>query len=187
MRNTIAKRYSSGLFDLAHEKELIDVISNDCQGILLAFDENVYLSSFLQNPKIEMLEKGQLLDKSLKNHVNLYTYDFVRLLLEKGRIQHLKDCVQNFLVLADIHKGLLDVDVTSALKLDEIQKEKLQKQLEVSTNKKVTINNIINPTILGGLIIKIGNNVIDGSVKSKITKVKESLLKAQVMEVEVRE
>lgn len=187
MRNTIAKRYSKGLFDLAKERNLIDDIAADCQAVLQAFESNPSLTSFLQNPKIQKKDKELLIENAFKSNVNQYTYDFIRLLTEKGRIQFLRECAQYFLVLTDVHKGLIDVDVTSALELSAAQMMELQKKLEQSTSKKVNINRSIDPTILGGMIIKIGNKVIDGSIRTKISKIKESLLKAQVMEVEVRE
>ncbi len=187
MRSTIAKRYAKGLFDVAGNNGLIDQISADCLGILKSFEENPDLNIFLQNPKIPKAEKQSILENALKSKVNRYTYDFISLLVDKGRIQHLKDCLEFFIVLSDEAKGIMDVEVTSAILLDEGQLNKLKNRLEESTKKQININNLVNPDILGGLVIKIGNKVMDGSIQNQILKLKESLLKAQVMEVEVRE
>lgn len=187
MKNTIANRYAQGLFNLAKEKSLVEDILKDCEGILTIYKGNESLQAFLENPKVTKAQKQEIFEKGIKESINQFTYDFIMLLIDKGRIAQLKNSLNQFITLSNIAKGLLDVQVTSASELSPEQKESLKSQLEKATGKTIEIENIIDPLIIGGLIIKIGNNVIDGSLRNQINKIRESLLKAQVMEIEVRE
>lgn len=187
MKNTIANRYAQGLFNLAKENKIVDEILNDCESILKIYEVNKNLQVFLENPKVLKEQKQQVFKTSIKESVNQFTYDFIMLLIDKGRISQLRNSLNQFIILSNIDKGLMDVQVTSASELAIEQKESLKTQLEKASGKTIKIENIIDPQIIGGLIIKIGNNVIDGSLKYQINKIRESLLKAQVMEIEVRE
>ena len=187
MKNTIANRYAQGLFNLAKERSLVDEIFKDCEAILEIYEGNKSLQAILENPKVSKDQKKQLFEEGFKESINQFTYDFIMLLIDKGRISQLKSSLNQFIILSNIAKGLLDVQVTSATELVTEQKESLKVQLEKATGKTIEIQNIIDPHIIGGLIIKIGNNVIDGSLRNQVNKIRESLLKAQVMEIEVRE
>lgn len=187
MRNTIANRYALGLFKIADENSLIEDIMSDCQSLIDVFDQNESLEEVLANPKISKESKLEIFEQGIKGHIHQFTYDFICLTIDKGRVSHLKQSLIRFIELSNVAKGLINVEVTSATQLNPEQIEKLQGQLEKSTSKKININSFIDPEIIGGLIIKVGNNVIDGSIKNQINKIRESLLKAQVTEVEVRE
>lgn len=187
MKNTIANRYAQGLFNLAKEKSLVEEILNNCEAILEIYEKNLSLQAFLENPKVSKEQKQQVFETSIKESVNHFTFDFIMLMIDKGRISQLKSSLKQFVTLTNIAKGLLDVQVTSASELTLEQKESLKAQLEKATGKTIEIENIVDPQIIGGLIIKVGNNVIDGSLRNQVNKIRESLLKAQVMEIEVRE
>ncbi|SHJ80640.1 ATP synthase F1 subcomplex delta subunit [Anaerobranca californiensis DSM 14826] len=187
MKSTIANRYALGLFKIAEENNLVDKITEDCLFLMEVFNSTPELQKILENPKISKEDKFNLINQGLKESLHHYTIDFIALMVEKGRASQLKDSLARYVTLAEKAKGLINVEVTSAVELEGEQIQRLRKGLVKMTGKEVNIKNFTDPSILGGLIIKIGNKVIDGSIKNQIDKIKNSLLKVQVMEVEVRE
>ncbi|SET16477.1 ATP synthase F1 subunit delta [Anaerobranca gottschalkii] len=187
MKSTIANRYALGLFKIAEENNLVDRITEDCLFLMEVFNTTPELQRIFENPKISKEDKLSLINQGLKDNLHQHTIAFIALMVEKGRASQIKDSLASYVNLAEKAKGLINVEVTTAIELDEEQIQRLREGLIKMTRKEINIKSIKDPSILGGVIIKLGNKVIDGSIKHQIDKIKDSLLKAQVMEVEVRE
>jgi F-type H+-transporting ATPase subunit delta len=103
------------------------------------------------------------------------TANFLQLLVKNRRLFALRDIVSGFRRLLADHRGEVTAEVTSAVPLSEAQTEELKATLKAKTGKTVTLNTTVDPSILGGLIVKIGSRMIDTSIRSKLNALKYAM------------
>lgn len=138
------------------------------------------LRRFLNNRIVNYSQKKAALESIFAKHVDKSTFNLIYLLLEKKREGILKDITGNFLSLYNLHHGIIEATIYSANELDDKQKSALIKQLESSTGKNVKISTKIDSDMIGGLMVRIDDTVIDGSVKYKLNQLKEKFTSAAV-------
>jgi F-type H+-transporting ATPase subunit delta len=128
--------------------------------------------SFLENPRLSLEVKKQLLQDSLPG-VSPLALNFVYFLTAKGRLGIFEQVVAEYERFVDAHYGIDHAEVTTAVPLEEGDKNKLADRLAaVLSRKKVVIENKVEPAIVGGMIARIGDKLIDGSLRSKLSSLK---------------
>lgn len=167
-----ARRYAKALLQSALEQDILDDVEKDIRFILNTVEDSRDLVVFLKSPIIKKEDKQEVLSKIFGEHISGETKSLLRLLSEKNRESILKDICIGFLELFNEYKGIIQVEVTTAYKLNDSQRDELQKALASSTGKIVEMNVSIDPEIMGGVIVRIDDTVMDGSVKHKIRKLK---------------
>lgn len=172
MISKAARRYSKALLQSALEQDILDDVVNDVRFILATVKNSRELTVFLNSPVITPEDKKQALSSIFDEHISKETRSLLRLLSEKQRENLLQDICLGFIKLYNEYKGIIQVDVTSAFELDEKEKKSLHEALIQSTGKKVEMDVQIDPDIMGGIIVKIDDTVLDGSVRHKIRKLK---------------
>lgn len=172
MVSKAARRYAKALLQSALEKDKLGKVKKDIRFIYETVEDSNDLRIFLKSPIIKSEDKLKALSDIFGKHISNETMDLLRLLSEKRREKLLKDICTGFLELYSEHMGIIRVDVVSAFELDTKQKEALQDELVERTGKKVEMDITVNPNLIGGLVVKIGDTVIDGSVKHKIRMLK---------------
>ncbi|KAJ3217578.1 ATP synthase subunit O, mitochondrial [Dinochytrium kinnereticum] len=180
----IEGRYATALFTAASKRGALDAVESDIQKIKAIITKDTALQSFLETPIVDRAAKREgvasLLSKAKYSDV---TTNFFGLLAENGRLDHTKKIVSSFEQLLMAHRGEIPVVVTSAKELDakvsRQVRDILQKSSLIEKTQKITMTNKIDPAILGGLIIEIGDKTIDLSVSSKVTKL-DRLLKETI-------
>jgi F-type H+-transporting ATPase subunit delta len=172
MISKAARRYAKALLQSAQEQDLLADVEKDIRFISNTIEDSRELVVFLKTPIIKKEDKKDVLSKLFDEHITKETKSLLLLLSEKNRESLLKDICEGFLQLYNEYKGIIKVDVTTAFELSDDQKEKLHKALESSTGKDVEMNITTDEDLLGGLVVRIDDTVIDGSVKHKIRKLK---------------
>lgn len=172
MISKAARRYAKALLQSALEQDILDDVEKDIRFVLNTVEDSRELVVFLKSPIIKKEDKQQVLSKIFGEHISGETKSLLRLLSEKNRENLLKDICLGFLDLFNEHKGIIQVEVTTAYELNDSQRDKLHKALVSSTGKKVEMNVSVDPEIMGGVIVRIDDTVMDGSVKHKIRKLK---------------
>lgn len=172
MISKAARRYAKALLQSAVEQDILDEVQADMQFIQNTVEDSKDLMVFLKSPIIKPVDKQQVLTAIFGKHISNETKGLLRLLSEKHREGLLKDICRGFFELYNEHQGIIHVQVTAAYEPDEKQKSSLQKELEESTGKQVEMDLSIDPSIQGGLIVRINDTVLDGSVKHKIRMLK---------------
>jgi F-type H+-transporting ATPase subunit delta len=172
MISKAARRYAKALLQSALEQDILDDVEKDIRFVLNTIEDSRELVVFLKSPIIKKEDKQQVLSKIFGEHISGETKSLLRLLSEKNRENLLKDICLGFLDLFNEHKGIIQVEVTTAYELNDSQRDKLHKALVSSTGKKVEMNVSVDPEIMGGVIVRIDDTVMDGSVKHKIRKLK---------------
>lgn len=175
MAKLVSKVYSKALFDIAVELNLLDRIYNEFEIIVNSLKEYPSFYEIIISPKISGTEKKIIIDKIFKEKISKEFTDFIDLLIDKRRIDFIKDIFSEFKLLNNEYKGLVIAKVESVISLEKEQIKDLEIKLNKLTGKTVTVNNIINPDIVGGLVIRVGDKIIDGSVKLKLENLKNDL------------
>lgn len=175
-----AGRYASALLNIALEKDSLKSVYEDMLFLQETIGNSRDLQLFLKSPLIKKAVKINALDEIFGNKISDLTKNLLHLLSDKSREKLLYDITRAFVVLHKAHHGIIDIDVESAFELDKSQIDDLKAKLEKSTGKTVEMNVSVNEELIGGLKVRIDDTVIDGSVKHKLSQLKEDFKAATV-------
>ncbi len=179
------ERYGKALFELAVEESQLDRFVAELKEIYKLLENHTDLVKLLNHPRIQEGDKKDLMKRILDNQVSPLILNFIMLLIDKGRESLLKDIIKFFQRLAKEARGILEVQVLTALELTSDNQAKLSAKLQEFTGKVVDLQVTVDPTLIGGLRLRIGDQVIDGSVQRHLERIKENLAQIQVSQVEV--
>lgn len=173
----VARRYAKALFELATEAGSLDTIVTEVARLADAFTSNAELGRALDNPLVALeAKRGILRELADAARVSPTVKQTLLLLGDRRRTSALPAVARALAELADRRKGVVRAEVTSAVNLPDAYYERLKLQLERVTGKKITIDRRIDPTILGGVIARIGDRIFDGSLQSRLSEVRQHLL-----------
>lgn len=178
MAKLISKTYGEALFELSLEKNSLDLVEAEIKTVKEAFDQNADLYKFLNHPKITKEEKVRFIETVLKGRVSEDVTGFLVIIVEKGRYDEIDEIFDYFLAKVKEYKKIGVAKVTSAVVLQDEQKKKLEEKL-LTTTKYVDfdIDYQVDPSLIGGLVIRIGDRVVDSSIKTKLRNLSKDLLK----------
>jgi len=174
----IAKRYAKALIEIAEELKKLDRITQDVQLIDSMIRSSRDLQLFLKSPIIREDKKREIIQEIFADsRVDPIVLKFILLLVEKKREDLLHDIVKVYQELYDEKVGVVTAEVITALELNGNEMKKIEKKiLELTGAKKVKAIYKVDPSILGGIIIKIGDTVYDASIKRRIQLLREQLI-----------
>lgn len=166
-----AIRYAKAIIDIATTSGRAEAVNNDMKSIVLAVSQNAELKEFLANPVIKLENKKAALT-SIFSDIQAETKSLFHLLFENKRFEILELIAQQYNALYDQSIGVEIAKVTTAFPItDDLQTKVLAKIAEFS-NKKITIENIVDPAIIGGFILRVGDKQYNASVASKLGELK---------------
>ena len=179
---TIAKRYSRALIESAGSE--VDAIRNDLGLINETINSSSDLKNVILNPtfneeKVEEIineEKIIIFSDVISSKISEKTLNFLKMLIKAHRMDIFEDITYWYCEFDDELKNKLKVSVTSAIVLNDETKERLKHKLEAKFKKTILLNYAVDESIIGGLIIKANDKIIDGSIKSKYERLKKSLV-----------
>ena len=176
--NAIARRYAKALVQLAAEEGAVEKFHGELARIEAVFSTNPELGSLLSNPAYGIEAKLETLKEvSDKLALSGTICNFLLLVQERNRMSCLPAIVANYSVLADELSGVVRPVISSALPLGDAQIAEIKAALEKSTGKKVILTVEIDPSLIGGVVTKIGDKVLDGSVKTQLARIEDILQK----------
>ena len=169
-----AIRYAKAILDLANSKGVAEAVNNDMKSIASAIDTNTELSTFIQNPttKVEVKENALL---EVFADVNGVTKGLFHLLFENKRFEILNAIALEYNKLFDESNGVEVAKVTTAIPMDAALEAKVLAKVATLSDKKITIENIVDPSIIGGFILRIGDNQYNASVANRLQVLKREL------------
>ncbi|MCI8465983.1 MAG: F0F1 ATP synthase subunit delta [Lachnospiraceae bacterium] len=181
MAKLIAKTYGEALFETALEKEKVDEIYEEILGIQKIFSENPELMKLFNHPNIMKEEKLQVVEAVFADRLSPEMTGFLRIVIEKGRQSELDSIFAWFTVRVKEYKKIGIAYVTSASELSDRQKEQIEKRLLTTTAYEAfEIHFSMDEKLIGGLVIRIGDRVVDSSIKSRLYEMKKDLMKIQL-------
>jgi len=173
---TVARRYASALADVVLERGE----AREVQEELLAWEKMLQASPVLpevfRNPTIPLDKKRAVLNKLIdRSKPKPTTANFLKVLLQNQRLTDLGEINQKFAEILDLRAGMVAATVTTARTVPENAQQKLRTKLLSVTGKKVRINFMTDPELIGGLVTRIGSTVYDGSVRNHLQLIKEKM------------
>ena len=172
-------RYANALFQLAKEAKVIDTVSNDLTSLEVTINSEVEILKFIQNPSIKKSLKVQFFNTvSQKLELSKLTENFIGLIITKNRVHYILEMIKAFNDLLSELKGIKSANITSAYKLSDEEVSKIKMKLKDKFNSDFNINLLTDSSLIGGLKIQVGSQMIDSSIKNQL-----NLLKAKMKEV----
>jgi F-type H+-transporting ATPase subunit delta len=171
----IATRYAKPILELAEEKKVLEDVKEDMEGFLTICRESKGFSLMLKSPIIPHLRKAEILNIAFKGKMNELTLESFKLITRKNRENLLAEIAEEFLNLYNVKKGLQEVSVTSSIKLTAGQLKEFERLSKEITGKEPILKEEVEPEIIGGYILKVGDKQIDQSVSGQLKNIKLSL------------
>ncbi len=175
IEKTLAKRYARALLSLSDRAGATEAIEAEILGLKAFWQGTPKVRSVLLHPKVSRPEKAALLDKALEGRVHPLVRELLHLLVEKGRLSYLPEIADQFDQLADESHGVVRVQVASFLPLTTAQQEALSARMSARTGKKVDLRYREDRSLKGGMAVRLGDQVMDGSVATRLKRLKEEL------------
>ena len=172
-KSTSGKRYAQAIFDLAVERNLVDEWAGDLSAISEAVQEEE-LKAFLQHAKVPLNNKLQVISRAFGS-ADPIVQNLVSLLISRGLTDQVGQVEEWYLRLLNQRRGREDVEVWSAVDLDDAEKDRVKNFLEGLLQKEVELHTQVDPEILGGLVMRVGDKLIDGSAKARLERMGRQL------------
>ncbi len=168
---SLAGRYASALFGLARDERQIDAVSRSLDSLSQALADSRDFAELVASPMVSRDEAGQAF-AALAPELGLdpITGNFLGVVARNGRKNELRNIIRAFKRLAAEHRGEVSADVVSAHPLNDDQIEALKAQLKGRAGCDVTIDAQVDPSILGGIVVKMGSQMIDASIQTKLNR-----------------
>ena len=180
MESVIAEKYAVALLQVAVDQKTVDAISAEMQTIQKTIESNESLRSTLEHPRMKAGEKLDALRRALKEKLSGTMENFLMLLILKKRIKHLIAVADHFERLCYEMKGKAIARVLSGSPLNASQKESLVKKLSQMFGTAVELREEVKPGLIGGVMIYLGDQRMEGSVLGQLERMKQRLVKVEI-------
>lgn len=184
-KTMIAEKYSQAFFDLAKDQQLLEPLEEDLLYVREVLADHPELRSFLGNPVIEAGEKRGLIGKIFKDAIQKLTLQFLYVMINRRRESCIIEAIDGYVAKSREARNIQMVKVLAAAPLTEAEEEKLKNRLESLTGKTIMLEIRLDPSLLGGMVIQIGDTYIDASVGRRLEELKKSLIQANMTEIGV--
>ncbi|MBW4688681.1 MAG: F0F1 ATP synthase subunit delta [Komarekiella atlantica HA4396-MV6] len=165
----VAQPYAQALLSIAQSKNLTEEFGEDARTFLSLLSENRELHNFFSNPFIQSEKKKALIRQILGENANPYLRNFLLVLVDKRRIAFIEPILQQYLALLRQLNQTVLAEVTSAVPLTEAQQQAIiEKVIAISKARQVELETKIDSELIGGVIIKVGSQVIDASLRGQL-------------------
>ena len=172
----IAKRYATALLELGAEANQLDTLVEEIARAAAAYEASAELRNAFENPLIPHVAKKLILGSVVDRlALGATTRSFLGLLVDRRRIRALPPIATRLREMADLRRGLTRAEVLTAMPLPEEYFEKLQRELERITGRKVALDRKLDPSLICGVLIRIGDTVYDGSLIARLKQLKETM------------
>lgn len=179
MAREAIRGYAQALFSVAQAEDALEDVQDELFRFARALDQENQLRETLTDPALPVERKKAVLHDILGTAASPHTVSIVGFLVEQGRTRDLTAIVDELVALASEHRDAAVAEVRTAVQLDDRQRDELAKALEQATGKKVELKVVVDPSILGGVIARVGDQVIDGSIKRRLEMARDQLSEVQ--------
>ncbi|MBI4339178.1 MAG: F0F1 ATP synthase subunit delta [Chloroflexi bacterium] len=172
-----AKRYARAAFDIARESGQIERWAEDLARALEALQDQELLA-YLESPKLAAAERVDLIRRAA-SALNPMAVNLLALLATKNRLALLPGVYEEYQALADAHYGRIRAQVATAVPLESGQGDRIKRQLEEMLGQEVVISSRVDPEVLGGVVARVGDRLIDGSLRGRLVALRRHLAEAR--------
>lgn len=175
-----ARRYAKALFNAALAGNQVEAAGAGLAEVTAAAASTPQLMTVLRHPLISRERKTAILRTLFESSLPPLVEHFLFLLVEKDRAGMIDTVSTEFAQLVDEHQGIANAEAVSAVEMADSERDALQKQLEAATGKTIRLTTRVDEEILGGLVVRVGDRMIDGSVATQLQRMRESLKQVKV-------
>jgi F-type H+-transporting ATPase subunit delta len=173
---SVAKRYAAALFQIAKEQNLLDTMEEELRAIKEVFSSNNELQAFLQHPKVSAEVKKQFIGEVFAD-LSIQVKNTLFLMIDSHRTDVISQMAADFIELANEERSVAQAQVYSVRPLTEDEREAVSSAFAAKVGKRtLRIENIVDRSVLGGIKLRIGNRIFDGSVSGKLERLERELL-----------
>jgi F-type H+-transporting ATPase subunit delta len=174
-----AQTYARSLIELAQQRNLAPQIGSELEALERILVENPSFLAFLKDPGISAEERSRVADRVLKPNVSPLLANFLGVLNNHGRLGILDQIASAYADLLDQLQGKVEVDVTVPQKLSQQELEQVRQRVGAALKKDAIVHQYVDESIIGGMILRVGDKLIDASVKSQLESMRRQLLNAR--------
>ena len=175
MAKLVASVYSEALFDVAIEENKVDQLFEELKQVTDLFKEFPEFFELFKTPKISIEDKKKTIEEVFGGKISSEMMNFLKIVLDKRRSSAIYSIKNEFDEKVFTHKGIEKATVESAVALDDTQLKELEEKLSAMTGNVIQLKNQINPEVVGGLLLRVGDKVVDGSIRKRLNDMKDSL------------
>lgn len=186
LENAVARRYAQAFFTIASEKTLVDKLELELGTVVTAINENEELKKVMDHQLISPENKKAIIENLFSGEVSELTINLLDVVIEKYRASYIPAIYDEFVSYANDLRNMADAQITTAVELSESDLEAIKSKLAAATGKTIRLQSEVDPSLIGGVMVRIGDKVIDGSLAGRLTRLKEDLLQIEVKEIGVR-
>ena len=176
LASKIATPYARALFDFSVDKNIMHQITADFQNLEIFLNESSDLLEYLNNPIVSQDAKREILTKTLESQINTETFKFLMVLVDRDRINLLNSVITNYLELVYETASIKTIEVLTASSFTNLQKDTLVQKLKELTNaREIRLVITVDPSLIGGFLIKTESKVIDFTIKNQLQQLAKHL------------
>jgi F-type H+-transporting ATPase subunit delta len=172
----IVKRYAAALFNSARAADVVDMVESDLGLITYSFETIPSLEQAVVSPLIPAAKKREIVTGVFQNKIHEVTLFYLYLLIDKRREEIITATEAEYIRLANESRGIVAAQVTAAVELTDDEIVRLKAKLSERTGCRVDVSVEIEPSVIGGLIVRIGDTVMDGSIAGHLERIREEFL-----------
>ena len=176
----VATRYAGALMTSALAEGNLVEVSESYAALISVVKNSLDLRTFMDSPQVADEEKQDLLKNIFGDKIEKVLLHFLYLLIDKNRIENFRDIGEEFAAMVEEHQGVVRAQVTTAVTLPEDLAASLTEKLSVLTGARVILENKIDPAVIGGVCVTLGDKILDGTVRSNLDELRNTLEKAPV-------
>ena len=181
MAKLVSKTYGDALFELALEEDKLDTLFEEAKAVKDVFGSNDEFVKLLNHPKINKEEKIQVIENIFSGRASKDMIGFLTIIIKKERQKYIADILEYFISVVKEYKKIGVAYVTTAFELGDDKKKNIVDKLIATTQyEEIEMNYFVDESLIGGMIIRIGDRVVDSSIKTKIDKMSRELLQLHI-------
>jgi F-type H+-transporting ATPase subunit delta len=171
----VARPYAESLFGIARKRSVVDEVGSELGELRDLVGRAPDIAAFLATPVIEPAAKVRHLKDALAGRVSDVVADTLCLIVQKGRFEAFGDIVEAYLAMADEHAGRVRVSLTTAVPVSAALQADLTTALRQGLDRTVELEAGVDPAVLGGAVVTIGDKVYDGSIRSRLSRFRQQI------------
>lgn len=185
LTNQLAVTYAQAIYELASEKGMLEAVEKQLRQVEETVKGHEDLATLLYHPRVPVQAKKETINRVFGMSLADFVKNFLLLLVDKRRETALPAIVSEYVKLANKARNIIEAEVISAMELTVEQEQQLIAKLAQTTGHNVIIKTAVDASLIGGVIVKIGDKLIDGSVARQLKAMEEALRKTQVTKIGV--
>lgn len=175
MAKLVGKRYAEALFEVAAESDKLQEYKDEIKAVANVFSDNPELETIFTHPRVTKDEKKDMLKNIFEGRVSQEILNLLYIVIDKNREKYIQDISDSYSELSNENLGIIEAKAYTAVEMSDEEIDNLKEKLSAKLGKKVELENLIDSSLLGGVLVKLGDKVLDGSIKGRLNEIQKEL------------